>query len=852
MLHHINIKPALLLMLLLPWLAAAQDIDPMSHRGVQFAAQGTDFWVCFPRTLRGLSGNESRIYVVSERPCTVTVTNDYLGYSQTFNVLDRRSSNASDNYFRIPFEYTRILDTVPYQYSSSTGIGRQIPVPHHNYEGCAGDRPQPRGFHVTSTDTISLFIVVASTHGAGCAVLPTEMLRDEYIAQPPIVNHHHYQGYGDPIFLPLFLPGMASVDIVAVDDSTVVDITVTDRDWLNRYPGDTITVTLRRGELFHLSAGEIAEKYHPLTAPYYDTTDFLNESPLAQPVPVPRHAFSGGTAMRDTFSVDIAGTRIKARDCKRIAVFESSGICGYGLRGTVFYETMKLDQAMPIHFAGKEYLVPNEHHPIRFTAIDSATTVQIVDAAHPDVGPRSLVIPAGKTDWWECDPGEGPYYITSDHPLLVKWTGDGLGYLVPTRWWHWGRILYGTPTKVDDDENRWTCREQLHIFARTADISAFSVDSYRIQSDFTPITGTPYSYAFFDKEHSFNSEGTHTITTNRTTPFSAYIKSHGFLSSFIPLPHLQPGGVTLTANGRLTDSIPPDTLWCVFDPVTFQARNQRPCDSLFYHFGDGTGASFSYADTGFSRPITHLFPAPGVYTVQAVFTYEYDSCFTRRPDTVSYTLDLRGHLDTIIPVRLCEGSYFFRDHELERTGTYYFTTYWTQTGCDTLWQFDLVTCPHCRWYYDTVAPDQLPVVFNDRSFGSECHDEPVHLHINDTCDSIIYYTLIVIPHWGEPPIDSTWITAPNVFTPTLDANTHFALSCSPHILQAEVTVFNRMGIRVAHFDGLTGSWDGRKSSTPSSSGGAPCPQGSYVYIVRYIDTHDANWKVFSGTVTLLR
>ena len=182
---------------------------------------------------------------------------------------------------------------------------------------------------------------------------------------------------------------------------------------------------------------------------------------------------------------------------------------------------------------------------------------------------------------------------------------------------------------------------------------------------------------------------------------------------------------------------------------------------------------------------------------------------------------------------------------MERSGTYYYTTYWTESGCDTLWQIDLVTCPHCHWEYDTVAPDALPVVFNGITFGAEYHDEPIYLHIGDSCDSIIYYTLVVIPNWGEKPIDSIWIIAPNVITPGQEGNNLFSLHCSPHILKAEVTVFDRRGVRMAQFDGLTGNWDG-------TSDGRACPQGTYVYHVRYIDMEDKGWKTVTGTVTLLR
>ena len=154
-------------------MCAAQDDDPSSHRGTQFATTGTDFWVCFPRTMRGMSRNASRLYVVSERDCDVTVENEWLGYSQTY--------------------YLPGHEPRPYY--------EGIPEPRHDYSGTSSDLPQFRGFHVTSTDTVALFIYVASSHFTGCSVLPTEMLRDEYIALPPVANHH-LQGLNIPTFFP--------------------------------------------------------------------------------------------------------------------------------------------------------------------------------------------------------------------------------------------------------------------------------------------------------------------------------------------------------------------------------------------------------------------------------------------------------------------------------------------------------------------------------------------------------------------------------------------------------------------------------------------------------------------------
>ena len=479
---------------------------------------------------------------------------------------------------------------------------------------------------------------------------------------------------------------------------------------------------------------------------------------------------------------------------------------------------------------------------VRITALDEGANVTIRDMAHPEAGSRTLSIPPNQTDWWEGENGRGPFYITSDKPVLLKWIGVDICTINPTEWWHGGQIKYGTITNVMPINNVVPVASQLHIFTRTENIHSMYMDSYRIDTSFVPLEGTPYSYAYFNSRSHFNSMGTHYILSRTQAPFMAFLQTGGT----VELQHIQPSGVFLTVNDRPADSLPSDSIWCMYDPVTFNAWNVRPCDSLIWDFGDGTVLRYSYSDQEFEQPQVYTWHDTGRFTVRAVFKYQDEGCFTRKSDTLSAPIWIHNHYDSTFSVRLCEGSYTFRGQELDHTDTHYVTTYWTESGCDTLWEIDLVTCPHCHWEYDTVAPEDLPVVFNDISFGSELHDEPIYLHISDSCDSIIYYTLIIIPYWGEKPLDSTWILAPNVITPTQESNNIFSLYCSPHILRAEVTVYDRHGERVARFDGLTGSWDGTADT------GQPCRQGTYVYHIRYIDTHDNGWKTLTGTVTLLR
>ena len=98
------------------------------------------------------------------------------------------------------------------------------------------------------------------------------------------------------------------------------------------------------------------------------------------------------------------------------------------------------------------------------------------------------------------------------------------------------------------------------------------------------------------------------------------------------------------------------------------------------------------------------------------------------------------------------------------------------------------------------------------------------------------------------PIDHSSIYIPNVFTPDLsqpNLNSTFYI-VSRQILEMEVTIFNREGLLIASFDGLTQFWDGTHDGTK-------CPQGTYVYHIRYRTApQPGEWQYKVGTITLLR
>ena len=140
-----------------------------------------------------------------------------------------------------------------------------------------------------------------------------------------------------------------------------------------------------------------------------------------------------------------------------------------------------------------------------------------------------------------------------------------------------------------------------------------------------------------------------------------------------------------------------------------------------------------------------------------------------------------------------------------------------------------------QWYVDGVAWGSDPII---TCVADRMADEMVLLliasndHCADTTERILLSTN-----------ESLFI--PNVFTPTQSTNSTFRAHGSG-ILEYQISIYNREGLLVFRSDQLTDEWDGTHD-------GEPCPQGSYVYQIRYRGRSIPDgWQTRTGAVTLLR
>ena len=189
-------------------------------------------------------------------------------------------------------------------------------------------------------------------------------------------------------------------------------------------------------------------------------------------------------------------------------------------------------------------------------------------------------------------------------------------------------------------------------------------------------------------------------------------------------------------------------------------------------------------------------------------------------------------------------------------------------GCDSTVTLDFTFIPMKAIIEHTpeaATLDQLTIDLIDRSYG---HDSHVWL-LPDGTTSTLSQTSVIFPLNGVDTMDvrlavhndygcddtaKTTIHlhkvahfVPNVFTPDKEDNNRFFPLVQGNITEVEMWVFNRHGEQVCYFKGPNGYWDG------TTEDGKRCPQGVYVYVMRYRSSFEPLLtQEVKGTVTLLR
>ena len=556
---------------------------PSPEERIGQSTEGRDFWVTFMQADQDPNNDLVLSLSISSREdCQVMISNPYTGYSEVVNVTANQMQLVelySGNVLRDSARST-MANSGKVCYA---GYSEQV-------DTCA--------LRVTATSDISLFATnyKRATFDA-TNVLPTNFLGDEYIVQTYTPSDHggvdRSQG--------------SHFAIIATEDNTIVDYCPT---VMTQAITDSVNVAQAKRDFMGEDVLTEREKFWL----HYTIGDTIHT-----PVLMAGQVFYVWTGKKDGETGDLSGTYVKARNGKRIAVFQGNP------HTNIPYQVKQRDQlysqAMPVRYWGNTFaLTASATRPsdiIRVMAIHDGTEVYINgEPVH------TFDFTVDTKHFWEFEIGpsgtyaqEGSCMLATSHPVGVhlfltsqQYYGDKNSSGDPAMTWV-------SPIDQQMDQVTFATYESAtggmtsYVNVVTDRPELMTLDALSIASDFSPVSGSniyyyariPLSYA----SHTLKSNGSrfnahvYGINSNESYAFSA--------GSFIEALSLN-----IYING---EPVSPVNDMCVSDTLFMDITTSFDYQSMKLDFGDGTVV---YATDEEGIHARHAYDAPGVYHANVV------------------------------------------------------------------------------------------------------------------------------------------------------------------------------------------------------------------------------------------
>ena len=334
-------------------------------------------------------------------------------------------------------------------------------------------------------------------------------------------------------------------------------------------------------------------------------------------------------------------------------------------------------------------------------------------------------------------------------------------------------------------------------------------------------------------DHLFTESGTHTVTLSCRNGADSIVTYNLHAN---PVYNLQVadticqgssylfGNQSLSQPGRYTDTLLTAALCdsvvhlqlALLDTIHIELMHDSRCQPPVHLVSCNTSPSWRYLwtsdpddpDLTPQQHSNHISVSPSATTIYYLVVSHSNTDFCSSTDSIS--------LSPITPIQI-DWDININGQQLEIINTS--TGYTTQS-----------------WYVNGQLTDNHSSRF--LYFGGDQTDSiRVTLVLsNDLCSDSISKTFVLI---------HSAIYFPNVFTPDAEDNNRFA-AIGSGILEYEIWIFDRRGVKVYHGTDVDNGWDG-------TSNGRPCQQAAYTYFCRYRD-HDSaqGYQTAKGTVLLLR
>ncbi len=548
------------------------------------STEGKDFWVTFLQADQDPNNELMLSLLISSREnCQVTISNPYTGYMENIYVSADQPQKVelySGNVLRDSARSTMAqIGKVCYAVNSEVA------------DTCA--------LHIMATSDISLFATSykRATFDA-TNVLPTGLLGAEYIVQTYTPSDH---------------AGVSSSQgshfaIIATEDNTIVD-----------YCPTVMTQAINNAIAMYEFTGGVGMSPEELALANWQVGDTLHT-----PVLMAGQVFYVWTGKKDGETGDLSGTYVKARNGKRIAVFQGNP------HTNIPYQVRQRDQlysqAMPVQSWGSTFaLTASAERPsdiIRVMALYDGTEVRINgETVH------TFDFTVDTKHFWEFEIGpsgtyaqDGSCMLTTSQPVAVhlfltsqRYKGSSSSNGDPA-------MLWVSPIEqqmeqvnfVTNDSRNGAISNYLNVV--TDRPNSMTLDNVSIASYFSPVSGSnTYHYA----QIALGSTATaHTLKCNGGR-FNAHVygftnnESYGYsVGGFIEdlTSHIY------IINGEQITSYTDNDL-CVSDTLLMDITTSFDYQSMKLDFGDGTVV---YATDEEGIHARHAYDAPGVYHANVV------------------------------------------------------------------------------------------------------------------------------------------------------------------------------------------------------------------------------------------
>lgn len=300
------------------------------------------------------------------------------------------------------------------------------------------------------------------------------------------------------------------------------------------------------------------------------------------------------------------------------------------------------------------------------------------------------------------------------------------------------------------------------------------------------------------------------------------------------------------------------------DTIVLQLNDRYGADSIVTLALAVNPTRHTSIDTTFCDNTTftiagHTYGTSGHYSISLATTDGCDS-------TIELNLDVLPHNEELFTDILCYGEQYDFDGKTYSLSGTYTHRYTNQYGCDSLLTLilnvlsedlkaDILASPLM------VTPDNPYVQLHDNSHYSDSRlwllddhtftERTIAYTFPLSADSLPVTLVAFSPEGCTDTatvtilIDRSALAVPNVFTPGQDKNNRWYPALLD-IKSMEVWIYDRQGRLMAHLEGVDAYWDG-------TNNGTPCPQGTYVYNIKYRSLPRPDMpQALTGTILLIR